>query len=31
MNGVGDDFVKFIKSFPSNVDFNAKEVKISSF
>lgn len=26
MNGVGVDFVKYIKSFPADTDFNAKEV-----
>lgn len=27
MDGVGADFVKYIKSFPVNTDFNAKNVK----
>lgn len=26
MNGVGADFVKFIKSYPAHTDLNAKEV-----
>lgn len=26
MNGVGADLVEYIKSFPSNADFNAKDV-----
>lgn len=26
MNSVGADFVKYIKSFPANTDFNAKDV-----
>ncbi|XP_055306508.1 probable cytochrome P450 6a13 [Sitodiplosis mosellana] len=28
MNGVGDDFVKYIKSFPTNTDFNAKDISV---
>lgn len=28
MNGVGADFVNYIKSFPPNADINAKEVQI---
>lgn len=31
MNGVGADLIKFIKSYPTGVDFDAKDVELIDF